>query len=79
MLFGEGHFLLDDPVTEFLPEFGYTKVFVRETAQGPEVADMERPITIRHLLTHTSGLTYDFYPEDPSLVADRRGRSGPQA
>jgi CubicO group peptidase (beta-lactamase class C family) len=65
MLFEEGHFLLDDPVAEFLPEFGRTKVFVRETAQGLEVADLERPITIRHLLTHTSGLTYDFYPEDP--------------
>jgi CubicO group peptidase (beta-lactamase class C family) len=65
MLFEEGQFLLDDPIADFLPEFAQTKVFVRETAQGVELADLERPITIRHLLMHTSGLTYDFYPEDP--------------
>lgn len=65
MLFEEGHFLLDDPVADFLPDFAQTKVFVRETATGLEVADLERPITIRHLLMHTSGLTYAFYPEDP--------------
>jgi CubicO group peptidase (beta-lactamase class C family) len=65
MLFEEGQFLLDDPIADFLPEFGQTKVFVREAPHGVEVADLERPITIRHLLMHTSGLTYDFYPDDP--------------
>jgi CubicO group peptidase (beta-lactamase class C family) len=65
LLFEEGHFLLDDPVAWFLPEFAETKVFGRETATRTEVADLERPITIRHLLLHTSGLTYDF---DPSPV-----------
>jgi CubicO group peptidase (beta-lactamase class C family) len=65
MLFEEGHFLLDDPVADFLPELAQAKVFVRETAQGVDAADLERPITIRHLLMHTSGLTYDFYPDDP--------------
>ena len=65
MLFEEGHFLLDDPVAGFLPEFGQTKVFVRQTSHGLEVADLERPITIRHLLMHTSGLPYDDNPEDP--------------
>jgi CubicO group peptidase (beta-lactamase class C family) len=65
MLFEEGHFHLDDPVADFLPEFAQTKVFVRETANGLEVADLERPITIRHLMMHTSGLTYEDNPEDP--------------
>jgi CubicO group peptidase (beta-lactamase class C family) len=58
MLFEEGHFLLDDPIADFLPEFGHTRVFARETAQGLELAALERPITIRHLLMHTTGLTY---------------------
>jgi len=58
MLFEEGHFLLDDPIADFIPEFGLTKVFARETADGVEVTDLARPITIRHLLMHTSGLTY---------------------
>jgi CubicO group peptidase (beta-lactamase class C family) len=57
MLFEEGRFLLDDPVAAFLPEFANTRVFLGETAQGMEVADLERPITIRHLLMHTAGLT----------------------
>ena len=65
MLFEEGRFLLDDPVAGFLPEFAQSKVFVRETDQGLEVADLERPITIHHLMTHTSGLTYPLYDNDP--------------
>lgn len=68
MLFEEGHFLLDDPVAEFLPEFAHTKVFVRQADHGPEVAGLERPITIRHLLAHSSGLTYDFYPDPVSRI-----------
>jgi CubicO group peptidase (beta-lactamase class C family) len=65
MLFEEGHFHLDDPVADFLPEFAQTKVYIRENANGLEVADLERPITIRHLMMHTSGLTYGGNPEDP--------------
>ena len=68
ILFEEGHFLLDDPVAEFLPEFKQTKVFVRQTDHGLEVANLERPITIRHLLAHTSGLTYDFYLDPVSRI-----------
>jgi CubicO group peptidase (beta-lactamase class C family) len=64
-LFEEGHFLLDDPVADFLPEFAQTRAFVRETADGVETADLERPITIRHLLMHTSGLTGAAYPDEP--------------
>jgi CubicO group peptidase (beta-lactamase class C family) len=58
LLFEEGQFLLDDPVARFLPEFAATKVFVGGTDAGIDVADLERPITIRHLLLHTSGLPY---------------------
>lgn len=58
MLFEEGHFLLDDPVAEFLPDFAGIRVFVREIPDGIETADLQRPITIRHLLMHTSGLAY---------------------
>jgi CubicO group peptidase (beta-lactamase class C family) len=65
LLFEQGHFLLDDPIADYLPEFAQTKVFVRETERGIEVADLARPITIRHLLTHSSGLTSDSYPQDP--------------
>jgi CubicO group peptidase (beta-lactamase class C family) len=65
MLFEEGYFLLDDPVAIFLPEFGQTKVFAPQADDGVEVADLERPITIRHLLMHTSGLTNGNNPDSP--------------
>jgi CubicO group peptidase (beta-lactamase class C family) len=65
MLYEEGYFQLNTPVSEFIPGFKDTKVFVRETESGPELADMEQEITIHHLLTHTSGLSYGFHEDTP--------------
>lgn len=78
MLFEEGRFLLDDPIAASIPEFAQTRVFVRQTAAGVETTDLERPITIRHLLTHTSGLTYDFTSNGPvnQLYAQERPLRG---
>jgi CubicO group peptidase (beta-lactamase class C family) len=58
MLYEEGRFYLSDPVSKYIPAFEDVKVFVRKTETGLELADLERPITIRDLLTHTSGLAY---------------------
>jgi len=58
MLYEDGCFHLTDPVSRFIPGFEQAKVFVRETESGVELADLEREITIRDLLTHTSGLIY---------------------
>jgi len=56
MLYEEGHFQLKDPVSQYLPEFRDAKVLA---ATAPEqIVPAQRQITIRHLLTHTSGLTY---------------------
>lgn len=55
ILYDEGKFKLDDKVSDFIPEFAETKVYNAETkALEPQAT----PMTIRHLLTHTSGLTY---------------------
>jgi len=62
-LYEEGRFLLDDPVARFLPEFGKMKVLVPAPAGAAEAYGLvpaERPITIRQLLTHTSGISYRF-------------------
>ena len=63
MLYEEGRFLLNDPVGKFIPEFARSVVAVPPPPGSP--ADVKyvtvparRPITIRHLLTHTAGLTY---------------------
>lgn len=61
MLYEEGHFLLDDPVSNYLPEFKNPKVLVKPANGGePYTIPAEREITIRDLLRHTSGLTYQW-------------------
>ena len=56
MLYEEGHFQLDTPVSEFVPAFRDMKVY---TEDGSAIVDAEREVTIKHLLTHTSGLIYE--------------------
>ena len=64
LLYEEGWFDLNTFVYEFIPAFKDVKVFVKQDKSGLEVAPLERPITFRHLFTHTSGLSYGFAPED---------------
>lgn len=64
MLMEEGRFNLDDPVAKYLPELKEMKVWVGGTQQSPQLEPLKRPITIKHLLTHTSGLMYDFAGDD---------------
>jgi CubicO group peptidase (beta-lactamase class C family) len=61
MLYEEGHFLLGDPVSRFVPEFKDPKVLVAGEG-APYTIPAKREITIRDLLTHTSGLTYQWNP-----------------
>ena len=58
MLYEEGHFLLDDPVSKYLPEFKNPKVLVKPASGQPYSIPATKEITIRDLLRHTSGLTY---------------------
>lgn len=61
LLFEEGRFRLTDPVAKFLPAFGATKVL----AADGSLEDQARPMQVRDLLSHTSGLTYDFLQDSP--------------
>jgi len=69
MLHEEGRFFLDSPVAEFIPEFKNVRVYV----EGSDPIAPERPITIRHLLTHTAGLTYG----SPHSPVERMMRDAP--
>ncbi len=60
ILFEEGRFNLDDPVAKYLPELKDMKVWSGNKAESAQLEPLKRPITIKHLLTHTSGLVYDF-------------------
>ena len=61
ILVEQGKVALDDPVSKFVPEFAAVTVL---DAEGERVAP-DRPLTIEHLLTHTSGLTYGFFGDSP--------------
>ncbi|MGC9348693.1 MAG: serine hydrolase domain-containing protein [Anaerolineae bacterium] len=61
VLYERGYFQLFDPVSKFIPAFNDLKVCAGGSASDPELVDLERPVTIRDLLTHTSGLTYHFW------------------
>lgn len=67
MLWEEGRFRLDDPISKFLPEFKEVRVLqtYREEDGSWTGEPARREITIRHLLTHTSGLGYGVIDADP--------------
>jgi len=60
MLHEEGAFDLLDPVSDFIPAFADSRVWVGGNRQEPVTAPLREPLLIWHLLTHTSGLTYGF-------------------
>jgi CubicO group peptidase (beta-lactamase class C family) len=64
MLMEDGKLLLDDPIGKYLPEWKSTKVAVARPGGGYDVVDAKRPITIRHLLTHTAGISYGSGPAE---------------
>ena len=61
ILVEEGAVALDDPVSKFIPEFADVQVLDDD---GERVAPAG-PMTVEHLLTHTSGLTYGFFGDSP--------------
>lgn len=65
MLYEEGRFQLDDPISRFLPLFANQRVFTGGSRGKIDTVPAERAITFRDLLTHTSGLTYGFMEATP--------------
>lgn len=59
-LLEKGRLHLDQPIADFLPEFANPRVFVRFDGEEAITEPAKRPITVRHLLTHTSGLSESF-------------------
>jgi CubicO group peptidase (beta-lactamase class C family) len=75
ILFEEGHFLLRDPISKYLPEFENMRVYTG-MKDGKVTTEAARAITIQQLLTHTSGLTYDFFPTPVGMMYKRAGVVG---
>ena len=67
---------LDAPVGGWLPTLATPRVLTGFDAAGaPVIRPAERPITLRHLLTHTSGLAYDFFCADLGVYLAATGGS----
>ena len=73
MLYEEGYFKLDDPVSKYLPEFKNLRV-VRSNQDGPDAPtdSLKSQITIAQLMSHSSGLTHGL-SQNP---VERRFRAG---
>ncbi len=82
MLFEEGHFQLTDPVYKFIPSWRQHRVWVEGAGDSMITRPPKGPITIQHLLCHTSGLTYGGFlpgvelPVDPAYAAAGITRDG---
>lgn len=61
----EGEFQIDDPVSAFIPELGDLMVCTGSGQTGPLLEPQKNPITIRQLLSHTSGLSYGHLQDTP--------------
>src|SRR4030095_7899882 len=57
MLVDEGKVSLDDPVTRFIPQLGKWMVVEEKDRSHVLLKPLVRPVTVRHLLSHTSGLS----------------------
>ncbi len=73
-LFEEGRFQLVDPVAKWIPAFGATKI----TGPDGTLEDQSplRPMQVRDVMSHTSGLTYDFLEDFPVAEQYRAKRIG---
>lgn len=76
MLFDEGRFDLNDPITRWAPEFSQMRVLRSSSGTLDQTVPAERPITFEDLLTHRSGLTYADWHSGPIAKAYKEALGG---
>src|SRR6266550_2410833 len=64
MLWEDGRFMLDDPISKWLPSYAHKDVLDAMTGRRVPA----RPVTVRHILTHTSGLSLTPAANAPPLT-----------
>ena len=76
ILWEEGRLLLSTPVSQILPEFADMRVYVSGEGDDMKTEPARRPIVVRDLMTHTSGLTYSFIPSPVAAGYTAQGLEG---
>jgi CubicO group peptidase (beta-lactamase class C family) len=76
ILYEEGKFLLDDPISKYLPEFKNPKVLVKSAEGKPYTIPAKREITVRDLIRHTSGITYNWNEDLGQMYTDAKVAHG---
>lgn len=69
ILYEEGKFHLNDPVSKYLPEFADQKILVDGQLSTPK-----SPMRMRQLFTHSAGLTYGFSADNPVEIAYQKAK-----
>jgi RNA polymerase sigma-70 factor (TIGR02960 family) len=73
----QGRITLDEPLSAKIPELGSIQVLDGfDEAGAPKLRAPRRPITLRHLLTHTAGFTYDIWNADMVRYQEHAGVPG---
>jgi methyl acetate hydrolase len=73
----QGKLSLDDPIGKLLPDLASPQVLEGFDAQGePVLRAAKRPITLRHLMTHTAGFCYDLWNADMGSYMEKKGVPG---
>ena len=65
MLFEEGKWQLNDPVSKYIPEFTNLKVYGTDATNNVVMKDQAHPVTMRELMSHTGGFTYGIFSNTP--------------
>ena len=70
-LWEKGKIYLDDPIEKYIPEFKGVEIFESFNEKDSSYTSKQttKKITVRQLLTHTSGIGYDFIDGNPSIKA----------
>ena len=76
MLYEKGAFQLDDPVAKYIPQWRDLKVFAGGDEKSYQVSAPARPMNVKDLLTHCSGLTYGFLGTHPVDAMYRTAKIG---
>jgi CubicO group peptidase (beta-lactamase class C family) len=75
-LLEEGRYVLDDPVSRYMPELGNMQVYRGMEGDKQAFSPPARPVTIRHLMMHTAGMTYGYFGDTADYCERVWGESG---